>query len=331
MLRTLRSKILFAVSLPVVVMGTKVILSENEHGTSGMIFDKVIILLTVLIAFYIAQKVNNDIKGLLETIQKMTDGNLDVKIPRHLCKHETEIGRVYGALRGFIGRFKMSRAFEQEQTERLLKEYDAAASHKEIITNLSSQIHQMQSQLGELQDLVKDLLTPPPETQEKPTEPVHTDQPDMESIFADSETHILALNDNSKKIQEALAMIEAIAKQTNLLALNATIEAARAGEAGKGFAVVAGEVKTLAQQTADATTLINENITNMTREAQHTAENLETLKSNLTAVLAGGQTAYTDHAHNPALVSQTNDLIALLNRELTDISNALPQDEKIDA
>jgi len=47
--------------------------------------------------------------------------------------------------------------------------------------------------------------------------------------------------------------IDAIAKQTNLLALNATIEAARAGDAGKGFAVVAGEVKSLSNQTANAT------------------------------------------------------------------------------
>ena len=60
------------------------------------------------------------------------------------------------------------------------------------------------------------------------------------------------INDSGRQIADIIGVIDGIAFQTNILALNAAVEAARAGEQGRGFAVVAGEVRALAQRSADA-------------------------------------------------------------------------------
>ena len=97
----------------------------------------------------------------------------------------------------------------------------------------------------------------------------------------------------SQSITEIIALINDIAEQTNLLALNATIEAARAGEAGRGFAVVASEVKSLAGQTASATSQIAEQIGEIQNKVNTATESMGEISQaiDVTSELAVGVAA----------------------------------------
>ena len=100
-----------------------------------------------------------------------------------------------------------------------------------------------------------------------------------------------AIGLQSAHIGDIVALIDGIAFQTNILALNAAVEAARAGEQGRGFAVVAGEVRTLAQRSAEAAkeirALVAESVERMQSGQElvgHAGATIETLVSDVKRV-----------------------------------------------
>lgn len=99
------------------------------------------------------------------------------------------------------------------------------------------------------------------------------------------------LGRHSEEIGGVLELINGIAEQTNLLALNAAIEAARVGDAGRGFAVVADEIRTLAEQTADATRDIDGRISGIQRDTQSTITSVEQAREQVSVGRSRGREA----------------------------------------
>lgn len=125
----------------------------------------------------------------------------------------------------------------------------------EVLSNLAAEIMgNMESFSKTLQDVIQSSVSTS-ETATGGTKQVHEFVSEITGLHEQVEASanlVSSLKEESKKIENVSTLIISIAEQTNLLSLNASIEAARAGESGKGFAVVAEEVKTLAEQTGDA-------------------------------------------------------------------------------
>ncbi|MFC4292283.1 methyl-accepting chemotaxis protein [Sphingorhabdus arenilitoris] len=150
------------------------------------------------------------------------------------------------------------------------------------------------------------------------------------------------LSQQASAIESILSLIREIAGQTNLLALNATIEAARAGDAGRGFAVVAQEVKSLANQTADATDdigakiaaiqtataksvdatmAIRETVENVHRSSSRIREAMDRQSNSVTAITAAvDETALAADMMSGTITSITNDTQMIVN-QIADLSN----------
>jgi methyl-accepting chemotaxis protein len=143
-----------------------------------------------------------------------------------------------------------------------------------------------------------------------------------------SVTEIESLAAATQRIDGVLSLIQAIAEQTNLLALNATIEAARAGEAGRGFAVVAHEVKTLAGQTAKATSEIGQNISmiqastrnavDAVREIGTAVREINEVTSNIAGAVGQQDAATREISANAQLAADGNSTLVVNIGSLND-------------
>lgn len=148
-----------------------------------------------------------------------------------------------------------------EQTSKGAEE--TAASVSGVVNNIEA-IHDQVESVGRNADLVAGRL-------EDGIGSLQLIDSHVQAVARQNETTVRIIKNLSLQtgdIARALDLITDVARQTNLLSLNAAIEAAKAGNYGRGFSVVAAEIRTLADQSARATSEINEIIRNIVENAR---------------------------------------------------------------
>ena len=139
----------------------------------------------------------------------------------------------------------------------------------------------------------------------------------IRSTVAETNQRIKRLSESSQKVSKIVSLISHLTTQTQLLALNASIEATRAGQYGRGFAVVADEVRSLARQSAEAATQIEQFVEDI---QMGTAEVSTAMETGIQQV-AEGTSLVTDARRNLTAIVQATDQISQLTADITQTTN----------
>lgn len=196
-----------------------------------------------------------------------------------------------------VNEIAISAASTSEQADLVIEQSSSLSEKIDNINQLSANVEKSLDKAGDLnndgREKMKDLLTSFTQNEEEIAE--------MTQVISVLETKI-------SSIDTIMDTISSISAQTNLLALNASIEAARAGEHGKGFAVVADEVRKLAEQSAGATEVVKQTITELHNQSHEVTTRMHEMKK-----------SFNDSNH---VVNNTSDMFLHLSQLIDRVNEA---------
>ena len=286
----------------------------EKTGFNLTIMFSFITLLSILLIFFIVQKVSRPIKVIASVAKELGEGDGDLTRRLPIFGND-EIGQVAEEFNIFIEKVQ----HVLQDTQQVVSEIVFSSAK---INNASQQLKvSVTGQAESVEEINNTLEAMRASTQENVSNAVTTHRIANETT-SEAERGARAVNDTENAmtlISEEIAIIQDIANKTNLLALNASIEASRAGEQGKGFSVVAAEVRKLAERSQQAAHEIDIRANNSVEIAQQAEKLINQIVPNIseTANLISNIQAQSEQQHEgiSQVFSATNtlDTLAQLN------------------
>lgn len=325
---------------------------EMRETLSGLLWANIILMgagafIAVAAAVYIAKSIVQPIQEVAEVTHRLAEGHYNLHIPHQ--ESLDEAGQIARSVKVF--RDQAVRHLEQQEenarreqrkmeeltrsivnrsrdffTDIMAKAKSTAAEMIEISSALQSSSHLVENELNDfsvssqtqsekivqidqaLGDSNINIQKISESTNIVSGKCAQSDQNAQETMEVFTQ-----LEDVTANIGDIIEVISDIAEQTNLLALNATIEAARAGEAGKGFAVVAGEVKNLANQTAQSSKKVSELVQQISEVSKNAVRQSQVIRDGVTEI-------NQELGHIVQAVDKQSQNTQAINTDMSDVS-----------
>ncbi|PAQ13661.1 hypothetical protein CD798_14770 [Bacillaceae bacterium SAOS 7] len=292
------------------------------------------ILISVLLSIYLSRQLTKPLRLLVSDMKQVQQGDLTIQTK---VINQDEIGEMTANFNDMTTQLRdmansiheVSHKVRGASTQLAVASQETAATTEEVTTSieqvaigskeqaefiengaiitrhLSKAFHELSSTTEAIEASTKQMMSEQKEGMMMLTELVTTNEQNGQAT-AHIEGVISQLNQKVESIVSILQTIQMIAAQTNLLALNAAIESARAGEAGKGFAVVADEIRSLANQSGEAT----DRIRHIIQEVQHDTMQTVDAMAGVKETTSEQAQAVSNIQHSINNLSQSIDSIA---------------------